>query len=487
MNNTRNPWIGWASYREELISQGYNFVGRSSETSKLFSLVDNNLLVTLYGKSGIGKTSILNAGVCPSLRSIGYAPIECRCVSENNYPLSIIEQIKSKCTISVKDPKVYSNLVSFFSNNTFSQKGEEVFPVLVFDQFEDWFRVDKDAVIKLLKDIAYLNSDEYDGFTNYRFIISIREDYLYLLEDVIDICHLPELKQNRYRLSHLAKNQVEEIFNLGVIDYSVRERLLEITKDKTGYVSGLVSFFCHELHELYPNGINEDALSCLKDETYLIEKYYNNNFVKSKFSHTTKEYVENYLQEEGVRKTQNLKNVQNHISVAELNLLFNGKNKLLQKFPVGDEEYVELLHDKIAEIIYLRRNRLFKDKMIIVSICLYMILAIIAVWFILLHLFELIATYKTYNLYDITAEQFGNVISILMISYVIPKSLINYLNGNVNFKVVLYNSIITTISCCLGFGLMHIHAPNSLTVFILGVFSFLGLLMNIKVYDKNIQ
>ena len=53
----RNPWIGLSSYDEKMISKGYKFCGRSNATMELYSLVDNNINVTLYGKSGTGKSS----------------------------------------------------------------------------------------------------------------------------------------------------------------------------------------------------------------------------------------------------------------------------------------------------------------------------------------------------------------------------------------------------------------------------------------------
>ena len=74
----RNPWIGLASYDEKKIADGYAFCGRSTATHELFSLVDNNLFVTMYGKSGIGKSSLLQAGLFPKLRRNCYFPVYIR-------------------------------------------------------------------------------------------------------------------------------------------------------------------------------------------------------------------------------------------------------------------------------------------------------------------------------------------------------------------------------------------------------------------------
>lgn len=358
----RNPWLGWVSYDENSVSNGYNFVGRSGEISELFSLIDNNLLVTLYGKSGIGKSSILSAGIFPSLRAADYVPVLCRC-TEAEYPQFVIDQIKTQCDIVTESNlSDFKDLGDFFKNVEFIKDNRPVFPVLVFDQFEDWFRINKRGVEKLLSDIAYLISNDYCGITNYRFLISIREDYLYLLEDCINRKKAAELKQNRYRLNDLTESQAQEIFDLGVISHDVKKRLLDITKDSSGFNPGLISFFCHELYCRYPDGITSEAIEDLNNENDLIEDYYNRCFQRGGLSKSSREYIENHLQEDGLRRPQNLESVARHISAPELERLLNGENKLLRKFPVGEDEHIELVHDRLASIINIRLSKDIEDR-----------------------------------------------------------------------------------------------------------------------------
>lgn len=382
MNNV-NPWVGWSSYDDDSIKTGKIFAGRSSETSELFSLIDNNLLVTLYGKSGIGKTSLLNAGVFPSLKAAYYEPIICRC-GESDYLDNIICQIRTHCSLSSEhDISSISNLVDLFKHTEFSKNGKSVFPVLVFDQFEDWFRLNNQCVDQLLKEINILTSNEYDGITNYRFVISIREDYLYLLEDAIDKRELNEFKTNRYRLTELKQLQTEEIFDLGEIETEVRKRILEIAKEGNGYNPGLISFFCSELYEIYPNGITTSALNEVSNENTLIERYYNRCFENRELSKNTKDYIESNLQDEGLRRPQNKKTVRKHIPQKELDILLRGRNKLLRLFPVGDEEHIELIHDRIAEIIHNHKNKQIseqRDKSIALTLCLYLIVIGFYIW-----------------------------------------------------------------------------------------------------------
>src|SRR3954468_18861194 len=73
--DSANPWPGLASFTEE--SRAF-FHGRDEEISELTRRVQRKLLTVLFGQSGLGKTSILRAGVVPRLRAEGYCPVYVR-------------------------------------------------------------------------------------------------------------------------------------------------------------------------------------------------------------------------------------------------------------------------------------------------------------------------------------------------------------------------------------------------------------------------
>ncbi|HLY52333.1 MAG TPA: hypothetical protein VKQ31_04915, partial [Steroidobacteraceae bacterium] len=75
MVDARNPWLGLASFTEE--TRRY-FFGREEEVAELARRVQRKLLTVLIGQSGLGKTSILRAGLVPRLRAQGYCPIYVR-------------------------------------------------------------------------------------------------------------------------------------------------------------------------------------------------------------------------------------------------------------------------------------------------------------------------------------------------------------------------------------------------------------------------
>ena len=56
----QNPWLGLTSFTEE--TRGF-FHGREEEGAELARRVQRKLLTILFGQSGLGKTSILQAGL----------------------------------------------------------------------------------------------------------------------------------------------------------------------------------------------------------------------------------------------------------------------------------------------------------------------------------------------------------------------------------------------------------------------------------------
>ena len=70
-----NPWPGLASFTED--ARAF-FFGREKETDELVRLVRRNTLTVLFGQSGLGKSSLLQAGAFPLLREADYLPLYLR-------------------------------------------------------------------------------------------------------------------------------------------------------------------------------------------------------------------------------------------------------------------------------------------------------------------------------------------------------------------------------------------------------------------------
>ena len=147
-NETRNnPWKGLIYYHE-----GETLYGRDKETQDLAHYIINNTQTILYGKSGIGKSSIVYAGVFPIARASGRYPIPIRL--KHSGSSSYLSQIKTAFEESgIKKHEILpavnndaETLWEFFHRNSFyiDERNNCVNPLVVFDQFEEIFTLQND-------------------------------------------------------------------------------------------------------------------------------------------------------------------------------------------------------------------------------------------------------------------------------------------------------------------------------------------------------
>lgn len=378
---TNNPWLGLLSYEDpQKTNKTYAFCGRDAAISSLFAMIDNNLLVTLYGKTGIGKTSVLNAGVFPILRSRGYMPVSIRLgkfenTKEISYAKRIICEIENELkAMGGKVETIYPDYASsnnsaidflwkYFGTTVFKDnKGKEVYPVLALDQLEEIFINHPEASQTLLMQIHALLDDnrelpELDGFndaTNFRFVFSIREDDLFYLEDCIDINHLAEMKQNRYRLAPLSTQEAKEVIMIGK-DFIEEEnsdeivsRIIKLSKDGNGLIStNILSLVCSQL---FAQSDGHISLNDVSDESKSpLDAFYIS--CVEHISSETRKYIEEYLVDGDRRKFVN-KNDFRHNVKGDEETLMSGKYRIIQDVTAGNRECVELIHDSLARTIY---------------------------------------------------------------------------------------------------------------------------------------
>src|SRR6187431_2641201 len=73
--DAENPWPGLASFRE--IDAEF-FYGRASEIDELHRMVTRERVTLLFGATGLGKTSLLQAGLLPIVRRDRLLPVRVR-------------------------------------------------------------------------------------------------------------------------------------------------------------------------------------------------------------------------------------------------------------------------------------------------------------------------------------------------------------------------------------------------------------------------
>ena len=215
----KSPWKGLFSYTEE---DKDSFYGRDEATEFLYTLTHYNTFVTLYGKSGIGKTSLLQAGLFPIMREDGYTPISVRFkeflqeLENHDKPLIVhlIKKFSEACGIDFQQPTDADQetaLWRFIYSTPFEREHQPLIkPLIILDQFEEILSTHRDAAELLLRQINALVDDtrimpaHFHADNTFKIIIAIREDDLFRLEDSIDRHALSLLKQNRFRLGELS-------------------------------------------------------------------------------------------------------------------------------------------------------------------------------------------------------------------------------------------------------------------------------------------
>ncbi|HWG32028.1 MAG TPA: hypothetical protein VN676_15850, partial [Steroidobacteraceae bacterium] len=233
-----NPWLGLASFTEE--SRDF-FYGREAEVAELGRRVQRKLLTVLFGQSGLGKTSILRAGLVPRLRGHGYCPVYVRIDYGKDTP-EPAEQIKrairqaanlsgewSQVGVAAEGESLWEFL-HHRDDVLRDETGTTLIPLLIFDQFEEIFtlaqtdehgRARATRFIEELADLvenrppksleARLDADDsaaerFDfARSDYRVLIALREDYLAPLEGLK--ATMPSIAQNRLRLAPMTGTQ----------------------------------------------------------------------------------------------------------------------------------------------------------------------------------------------------------------------------------------------------------------------------------------
>ncbi|WP_295992709.1 hypothetical protein [Rugamonas sp.] len=234
----RHPWLGLASFSES--TRGF-FYGREEEVAELARRVQRMLLTVLFGQSGLGKTSILRAGLVPRLRAEGYCPVYVRIDYGPDAPSPAL-QIKQAILRETAAAGTWSragvagqdeSLWEFFHHRDdvlHDADGRVLLPLLIFDQFEEIFTLaqgddgGRRRAAAFLEDLAELVEnrpsaalearledddsvvERFDFARNdYRVLITLREDYLAHLESLK--AAMPSITQNRMRLAPMTGQQ----------------------------------------------------------------------------------------------------------------------------------------------------------------------------------------------------------------------------------------------------------------------------------------
>jgi tetratricopeptide (TPR) repeat protein len=398
--DARHPWLGLASFTEE--TRGY-FYGRDEEIAELARRVQRKLLTILFGQSGLGKTSILQAGLVPRLRDAGYCPIYVRIGYGPETP-EPSEQIKQSIMRTSRRAGAWTqvgvaetgeSLWEFLHHRDdvlLDEAGKPLIPLLIFDQFEEIFtlgqtddfgRARAATFIADLADLvenrapraleARIESDEslserFDfARSDYRVLISLREDYLAPLEGLKTV--MPSITQNRLRLAPMTGAQAMDAVlrpGKGLVSEEVAAAIVRFVAGGAELANAevepsLLSLICRELNDTrIAQGRSEISLDLLAGSHATILSNFYERALADQPPEVRRVIEDDLLTASGFRENVAEESLVERLKEAgaapgTLPLLVN--RRLLRIEERLDTRRVELTHDVLCSVVKYSRDQ----------------------------------------------------------------------------------------------------------------------------------
>ncbi|MBL8329938.1 MAG: WD40 repeat domain-containing protein [Rubrivivax sp.] len=254
--DAQNPWPGLASFTE---ADRAFFRGREAEADELARMVRRERLTVLLGRSGLGKSSLLSAGLFPRLRGDGLLPVPVRIgygasLSPRQQLWAALASACAEAAVETTAPEPTESMWSCFhrrGGGFWNRRRRPVLPVLVFDQFEEMFTLGQadegtraaanhfaDELADLVEDRpsdelrraldtdpSRLEALDFER-AGCKVLISFREDYLAEVEGLR--ARMPSVTRNRFRLLPMNVVQARSVIASGgdLVSAEVGERIV---------------------------------------------------------------------------------------------------------------------------------------------------------------------------------------------------------------------------------------------------------------------
>jgi tetratricopeptide (TPR) repeat protein len=401
-----SPWLGLRSFTEE--TQGY-FFGRADELQDFFERVLHKPLSVLFGRSGLGKSSLIQAGLVPRLRETGLLPVSIRLRYEEDAPAmnaqmsaALQKALESAGQSGVSAAPNLWLLLHDPKYGLIAADGTPVMrPVFIFDQFEEIFTLGEkrrrlsDEFREMLGALvenrmppevrAQIETDDqladrihYHAHSA-RVLLSLREDFLHLLERWR--WELPSLMDNRMELRPLngvqALQAIVEPGGLrenkppivssevgGVIVRFVAGAKPDVPLDEIDVVPPLLSLVCAELNA-QRLAAGEETIAALQLQGRsedILERFYSNTFAPH--PPALREFVEDrLLSEAGYRQAVTLDTAEAELTRAGLTkesvvaaIADLVERRLLAVEERGGARRIELTHDVLTAVAFASRQ-----------------------------------------------------------------------------------------------------------------------------------
>jgi hypothetical protein len=224
LTEARNRYPGAHPFPDDALWRRL-FYGREQESIKLTNQILANRLVVVFARSGIGKSSLLNASITENLRANGYVPLSVRV---NDPKLGSLDSIYDTIASESHRQRIEyiegnkTSLWGFFKTSEFWRGDILLAPVLILDQFEELFTLHSELQRNAFVDqLSYLvrgvsprreysdKREAFDAKVNdsapvVKIVLSLREDFLAELDELSD--RIPGILDERFRLLPLSRS-----------------------------------------------------------------------------------------------------------------------------------------------------------------------------------------------------------------------------------------------------------------------------------------
>lgn len=211
------PYVGLQPYTE---AERDYFFGRERDERVIVSNLYAAPLTVLYGASGVGKSSVLLAGVVPRLRATPRTGVV---VFREWQDVTFFHALKAACIAAAE--KAYGKALSLDANLQFDELLAQASQILngsvviLLDQFEEYFFYHPESRGDDSFDAGFARAVNRED-VNASFLLSLREDGLSKLDRFRT--RIPNLLGNTLRLQHLNASAAEDAIRKPLGVYSMR-------------------------------------------------------------------------------------------------------------------------------------------------------------------------------------------------------------------------------------------------------------------------
>lgn len=397
MGQKTNPWKDIAPY---LVNDTHSFRGRGDDLRRFLNIIDSSHFSVIYAESGIGKTSFINAAVFPELTRMGFACVRIVFPTDvlqkrHDNPRQYIEswligQIFGEKHLEDSEASRFKDSLWWILH---SGRAAEIcggIPFFIFDQFEEVFQKAESGNIQALfsiideltsetpgkvlqSEISKSEDDgcylEYDSSIGFKILFSLRSEYLATFDYWTNERNsIPELLKNRMILLPFTEEQAKEIITEQVMDGErvsvfddICDDILTLFRNKddaSGFMceAFLLSVVCSRLYEQAGNAFRLSRADIAEiDLKGIVMAFYDERIAELSIPRKHMNAIEDILVDEFGKR--------NRVNVESFKLNAIGfKDKYLQPLEnshiirCSSDGYVELIHDRIAEVVFSRRK-----------------------------------------------------------------------------------------------------------------------------------